>query len=92
MTFEGRSVIRPKLEDRDGAAFQVLLMLKILVGDNQQVESGRLGAIEEIAIADAAPANFRDGRDMMLNKSLTNLNGNRFVEEDFQATSSSIRS
>ena len=41
-----------------GSAFQILLMLKVLVGNNQQLKPFGFAAIEQIAIADSAPAHL----------------------------------
>jgi hypothetical protein len=54
--FEGWAVIRPEFEDRDAAALQVLLMLEVLVGNDEDLKSFGLGAIEQIAVADPLPA------------------------------------
>ena len=79
MIFQSRPVIRPKFEDCDGAAFQILLMLEILVGDDQQLKSLGFGAIEQFAVADPLPAHFDGGRYVMGAKCVADLNGNRFV-------------
>ncbi len=86
-------MICPEFEDRDLSVFQVLLMLEILVGDDQQLKPIGFGAIQQVTIADPAPAHFDGARYFMTAKGISNLNRNRLVEQNPHATTScSIRS
>ena len=79
--------------DRDVSVFQVLLMLEILIGNDQQLKPIGFRAIEQFAVADPLPAHFDRRRYLMMTKRVANLNRNRLIEEDSHVTTScSIRS
>ncbi|MEY2563516.1 MAG: hypothetical protein QOH88_1709 [Verrucomicrobiota bacterium] len=54
-------MICPELQHRDASTLQVLLMLEVLIGNDEQIETFGFGAIEQIPITDALPA-FLNGR------------------------------
>ncbi|HET9367576.1 MAG TPA: hypothetical protein VFO22_05855 [Candidatus Udaeobacter sp.] len=92
MLLERWPMIRPKLKYGDATLCQVLLMAKILIGDDEQSEAFGFCPIKQFAITDSAPSHFHRSRHRMIVKSLANLNWNRFVEENpHAAISCSIR-
>ena len=76
MLFESRRVIRPEFEQRDATALQVLLMLEVLIGNDEQIKSIGFGAIEQIAVANASPAHLNGGHYFMTGKRAADLNRN----------------
>jgi len=74
MIFERRPVIGPELEDRDLPTLQVLLMLEILIGHDQQLKPIGFRSIQQFAIADPLPTHLHYRRYLMTAKRTAHLN------------------
>ena len=75
-----------KNDDRHRQGFQVLLEFDVLVGGQQRVElGGRL--LKERTIAEARPAHFRYGMNVVADQQVRQRPGQRFIEEESHETS-----
>jgi hypothetical protein len=77
-----------RFKDGKWAAFQVLLIAKILVRDDEQIETGLFGALQQFAVTDAAPAHCLRGSNVVADQCVTNLNRHALVEQNLHAASS----
>ena len=57
-------------------------MLEVLIGNDEQLKTFSFGTIEQVAVADASPAQLDGSRYFMTAQRVVNLNGNRFVENE----------
>jgi len=87
-------MIGPKLENRDASPLKVLLVRKTFIGDDQKIEASCFSAVEKFTVAYPSPSHLNSGLDLVIRKRFSELNRNRFVEENPHAatTSRSIRS
>jgi len=59
LRFEQRQLIRSEHSERELTIFQVLLIGYVLIGSNHHVEVPTFGGIQQIAIHQSAPPQFR---------------------------------
>jgi hypothetical protein len=83
-------MVGPQFRKRNPAARQILLVAKILIRKEQQVETSPLRSIEKFPVFPALPAEFRYGGDFMPRQSASNLHRDRLVQKDLHASSRSI--
>lgn len=85
MLFQGGPVICPQFQNGQAATRQILLMSKILIGDDEEVEPGALGRNEQRAVLDPRPPLFLDSNGFVTGEGMPHLSGNAFVEENLHA-------
>ena len=74
----------PCRQEHDGnlARSEILLMLQVLVGCNQNLESGCFCLLKELAILQHAPVLLKSGADLMRCEKPPQRNGRSLVEQN----------
>ena len=66
MSLQRWAMIRPQFEDRQSSTGEILLMTKVLVADDQQVKARCFRRLQQRAVFERAPAEFRGGLDFVI--------------------------
>lgn len=79
-------MIRPQFQNRQATATgQILLMTEVRVGDNEELKPSDFGRVEQRAVLDPYPTLLLNGDDLVSGKSVADLRGNAFVEQNLHA-------
>lgn len=86
-SLDSPQLVRGKLEDADAPSGEVLLVAKVLVRCDKQVEFG-LGQPQKLAVLDAAPATFLGRRAGVSGEQFVQGPGHTLVQQNVHAASS----
>ena len=93
MLLQGWTMICPELKNCQPGSRKILLVTKIFVTDDQEIEASCFGFAEQISIFELAPTHFCSSVHLMPRQRATYLHGSANVQQYLhRAISAAIRS
>jgi hypothetical protein len=78
-------MVGPQFQDSQSASAEILLILEIFVGEDEEFKSGVLCQGEQVSVFDTRPSLLLDGRDVVPEECVAHLRWDAFVEQDLHA-------
>lgn len=78
-------MVRPEFQNCQAAALEILLIAKVFVREDEEVETGAFRGSEQVAIGDSTPAHLLCGGDFVPGERMAHLHGDTFVQQNLHA-------